>query len=91
MDTGAGLLKIDPEIDRLAKTIPTARTRAELVENVRALDAALMAGNYMIPLYYNPQDYVAYWPPVQRPDKTPLYGITVETWWMDRGITPKQD
>jgi len=37
----------------------------------------------MIPLYYNPTDYVAYWEPLKRPENTPLYGIVTETWWME--------
>lgn len=72
----------DPEIDRLSQNIATAATREELVGMVRALDARLMQGHYMIPLYYNPQDYVAYWPPVSRPATVPLYGLVIETWWM---------
>ncbi len=42
-----------------------------------------MAGSYMIPLYYNPQDYVAYWKPLAHPDTIPLYGTVMETWWMN--------
>ena len=78
----------DPEIDELAKSIPTAKTREELVQNTQKLDEKLQAGSYMIPLYYNPEDYVAYWKPLKRPEKTPLYGIVVETWWMDGANTP---
>lgn len=74
----------DPEIDKLSKSIATAKTRGELVEKVQTLDRKLMAGHYMIPLNYNPVDYVAYWPPVRRPDTTPLYGTVAETWWMDK-------
>ncbi|MBN8522167.1 MAG: ABC transporter substrate-binding protein [Alphaproteobacteria bacterium] len=73
----------DPVIDDLSKSIAKATTRAELVKTVQTLDQKLMAGSYMIPLYYNPYDFVTYWPPVQRPEKTPLYGTVIETWWMD--------
>lgn len=73
----------DKNIDLLSKSVATAKTRDELVGNVRALDKALMAGDYMIPLYYNPQDFVAYWKPLAHPDKMPLYGTVLETWWMN--------
>jgi ABC-type oligopeptide transport system substrate-binding subunit len=74
----------DPEIDELAKAIPTAETREELIEKTRAMDKKLQEGVYMVPLYYNPVDYVAYWDELERPEKTPLYGMVVETWWMDK-------
>ncbi len=73
----------DKNIDLLSKSIATAKTRDELVGKVRELDKALMAGSYMIPLYYNPQDFVAYWRPLAHPDKMPLYGTVLETWWMN--------
>lgn len=79
----------DPEIDSLSQNIATARSRDELVGMVRALDARLMAGQYMIPLYYNPKDYVAYWTPVKRPETVPLYGLVIETWWMDQAAENK--
>ncbi len=73
----------DKNIDLLSKSIATAKTREELVGKVQALDKALMAGTYMIPLYYNPVDYVAYWKPLAHPDIMPLYGTVLETWWMN--------
>ncbi len=74
----------DKNIDLLSKSIPSAKSREELVKNVRALDAALMAGQYMIPLYYNASDFVSYWRPLAHPAKMPLYGTVLETWWMER-------
>lgn len=78
----------DPEIDELAKSIPTAETRAELAAKTQKLDQKLLSGQYMIPLYYNPKDFVTYWKPLKRPKNTPLYGIVVETWWMDGDNAP---
>jgi len=78
----------DPGIDKLAKAIPTARTRQELAENTARLDDLLWQGQYLIPLYRNPTDFVAYWKTLKRPETTPLYGIVTETWWMDDTPTP---
>lgn len=72
----------DKNIDLLSKTVPSAKNREELVANVRALDSALMAGHYMVPLYYNSHDFVAYWEPLAHPETMPLYGTVLETWWM---------
>ncbi len=73
----------DKNIDSLSKSISSAKTREELVGKVQALDSALMAGSYMIPLYYNPKDFVAYWQPLAHPETMPLYGTVLETWWMN--------
>lgn len=81
----------DPEIDRLAGTIAATKTREELVSMVRELDSRLLAGHYMIPLFYPGVDYVAYWKPVERPVKTPLYGMVLETWWMKAAEPVNQD
>ncbi len=80
----------DEGIDELAKSIPTAKTRAELVEKTQELDKRLQEGHYLIPLYYNPKDFVAYWKPLKRPKTTPLYGIVTETWWIEPDITQKE-
>ncbi len=81
----------DSDIDNLAKAIPTAKTREELIQNTQKLDQTLWDQALMIPLYYNPQDYVAYWKPLKRPETTPLYGMVIETWWMDQGEADKKD
>jgi microcin C transport system substrate-binding protein len=72
----------DKNIDLLSQSIAKAASRQELVERVQALDMALLQGHYMIPLYMNPKDFVAYWPPVTPPPSAPLYGTVLETWWM---------
>ena len=78
----------DPAVDALARSIPEAESRSELEANVRALDRVLTHGHYMIPLYYKPVDYVAYWAnQVARPAETPLYGPVLETWWAPQGGT----
>ena len=59
-------------------------TYDELTAYAQALDRVLLAGNYMIPLYYRNADYVAYKARIKRPEATPLYGMVVETWWEDQ-------
>ena len=73
----------DPEIDALARTIPTAKTREDLVKLTQKLDQKLWDAALFVPLYYNNQDYVTYWSDLKRPEKTPLYGMVLETWWME--------
>lgn len=72
----------DATIDTRASSLATATSREELVTRARALDRAIMAGHYLIPLYYLGRDLVAYRPQIHRPAVTPIYGILPEqTWW----------
>ena len=81
----------EPEIDELAGSIAQAKTREELVSQIHKLDRALLNGHYMIPLYYSGVDYVSYWPPINRPQKVPLYGMVLESWWIDDVQNVNQD
>jgi peptide/nickel transport system substrate-binding protein len=66
-------------IDALLK----AETRDDFVSAVRALDRSLLSGEYVIPLFYLPRQWVAHWSDVKRPEKTPLYGYQLDTWWIE--------
>ncbi len=78
----------DPEIDTIAKAIPDAKTRAELISMTKKLDKMLQDGVYFVPLYYNPYDYVAYWNTLERPKTVPLYGVVIESWWASKKDAP---
>ena len=57
------------------------RPRTDFVSSVRALDRVLLSGDYVIPLFYMPKQWVAYWTRLKQPDTTPLFGYNVESWW----------
>jgi len=71
-------------VDALIEDITAARTREALTAAVRALDRVLLSGYYVVPLYYLPLDYVAYWARLARPERAPLYGVDLTTWWERR-------
>ena len=73
----------DPEIDELAAAVANTKQRSELVETMRALDTKLLDAHIMVPLFYTGNDKVAFWKPIAHPEKTPLYGMVMETWWAD--------
>ena len=76
--------------DFLAKSIPQVKTREELVTTTRALDRILTHEHYAIPLFFAGSDFVASWKPFRHPQKTPLYGNVIESWWYDEnGIEGK--
>jgi peptide/nickel transport system substrate-binding protein len=70
---------VDAMIDALLK----AESRDDFVSAVRALDRALLSGDYVIPLFYLPRQWVAHWSDLKRPEKTPLYGYQIDTWWIE--------
>jgi ABC-type oligopeptide transport system substrate-binding subunit len=75
----------DPAIDAMIAALIQARTREDLVAAARALDRLLMAGRYVVPLYYSPEDWLAWRSPLRIPDRLPLYVYSVETWWRAHG------
>jgi microcin C transport system substrate-binding protein len=70
-----------PAIDGIIKDILASQTREEFVAAVHALDRVLQWGYYCVPLAYRGADLFAIWPGIQFPQKLPLYGMVVESWW----------
>jgi peptide/nickel transport system substrate-binding protein len=65
----------------MIEALLAARTRADFVSAVRALDRVLISGLYVVPLYYLPEQWLARWPHIERPRQVSLYGLLPETWW----------
>jgi peptide/nickel transport system substrate-binding protein len=70
-----------PAIDAAIDAMLNARDKDGYVAAVRALDRLLMSGAYMVPLQHNTDQWLAYWSYLEHPDKTPLYGYQLPTWW----------
>ncbi len=70
---------VDATIEALLK----AEDRPGFVAAVRALDRLLLSGDYVIPLFYLPRQWVAHWSDLKRPATTPLYGYQIDTWWIE--------
>ena len=68
-------------VDAMIEALLEAKSRSNFISAVRALDRALLAGEYVIPLFHLPQQWVARWRQFSYPEKTPLYGFRVNTWW----------
>jgi len=58
---------------------------------VRALDRVLMSGDYVIPLFYLPKVWVAYWGHLKHPAVAPLNGLELDTWWTERPLSGSRD
>ena len=69
--------------DAMIDAMLAAKTETDFISAVRALDRVLLSGDYVVPLFYTPRQWVAYWARLKHPDKTPLFGYSVDTWWID--------
>jgi len=70
-----------PAVDAMIAAMLSTEALEPFVSSVRALDRALLSGDYVIPLYHLPRQWVAYWRHLGRPEKTSLFGYQVDTWW----------
>ena len=79
----------DPVIDALVDKALVARSRPELTTVCRALDRVLRAGRYWVPMWNNPDHWLAYWDIFQRPAQSPKFipstynSVVLGTWWYD--------
>ena len=75
----------DPVVDALIDRIADAPTRDDLIVAVRALDRVLLWGFYVIPLYYQDADLIAFWGDFRWvSDVEPVYGPVIQAWWLGR-------
>jgi peptide/nickel transport system substrate-binding protein len=70
-------------VDAMIEALLKAEDRDGFVSAVRALDRILLSGDYVIPLYHLPRQWVAHWNDLKRPDMTPLYGYQIDAWWLE--------
>ncbi len=73
-----------PVVDALIEKLISANNRDELTTAIHALDRVLLWGHYVVPLYHSNKDRIAYWNFFEYPDKIPLYGIVIESWWINK-------
>ena len=71
----------NPAADAMIQAMLAAKSEGDFVSAVRALDRVLLSGDYVIPLFFIPKQWVAYWTRLQHPEKTPLFGYNVDSWW----------
>jgi peptide/nickel transport system substrate-binding protein len=68
-------------LDAMIAELISAQNRSDVVSAVRALDRVLMSGFYTVPLFHPPDQWVARWTRIRRPELNSLSGYVPETWW----------
>ncbi|WP_105382253.1 extracellular solute-binding protein [Neorhizobium alkalisoli] len=74
----------DPDVDKLIESILSARSKEDFEAAVRAYDRLLISGHYLVPLYHIPEQWLARRSYISYPEKLPLYGYQLNTWWDKR-------
>lgn len=74
----------DPAIDAMIEKIGQADTYAEVVTAAKCLDRLLRAGRYWIPMWWNDEEWLAYWDMFARPETVPKFASGAPAiWWYD--------
>jgi peptide/nickel transport system substrate-binding protein len=73
----------DPAVDAMIEHMVKAQDREEFVTAVRAFDRVLLSGAYVVPLYHQPEQWVARWKYIKHPEETPIYGFQLPSWWRE--------
>jgi peptide/nickel transport system substrate-binding protein len=73
-----------PAVDAMIAALLAAREREDFVAAARALDRILMSGFYIVPLYYAPDQWIAYSTRLGHPERTPMFGVNINAWWSRR-------
>ena len=73
-----------PAVDALIGELLAAERREDFVSAVRALDRVLLSGDYVVPLFHVPAQWLAWHTRVAFPERFPLTGVDFDTWWAVR-------
>lgn len=69
--------------DAMIQAMLSAKTEPEFVSAVRALDRVLLSNDYAIPLFHVPKQWVAHWSRMKHPERIPVSGYAIDTWWIE--------
>lgn len=71
-------------VDRLIEIVVDAETREEMEAAVRAIDRIMRRKLFIVPTWYNPNYWVAYFDMYRHPDPLPPYSLgQLDFWWHD--------
>lgn len=74
-----------PAADAMIEAMLAATSKEDFVPAVRALDRVLLSGDYVIPMFHVPRQWIAHWARLKHPLETPVFGWTagIDCWWID--------
>ena len=82
----------NPAVDKLVDHIILAKDHDELVAATRALDRVLLWNHYLVPNWYRPDAWLAYWDKFRHPEHGPTRSDGFPAvWWVDTAAAAKVD
>ncbi len=73
-----------PAVDALIEIVAEATTRDEMAAAVRAIDRVMRRDLFIVPVWYNPTYWTAYYDMYRHPDELPPYALGyLDFWWYD--------
>lgn len=75
-----------PAVDAMIAALLKAEKRDDFVSAVRALDRVLLSGEFVVPLFHLPAQWMARWKTIRHPAATSLYGYLPEVWWREPSV-----
>ena len=83
-----------PAVDKLAKAVVDATSYDEMAAAVRAIDRIMRRALFVVPTWYKPDNWVAYYDMFEHPETLPPYAVGYLDWWWvnaDRAATLKAE
>lgn len=72
----------NPAADAMIAAMLAAKGSEDFVSAVHALDRVLLSGQYVIPLFHPPAQWIASWKRLAHPQAVALFGFNLDTWWV---------
>ena len=68
----------DAMIEQMLKAV----SREDFEAAVRAFDRVLLSGDFVVPLFHDPKQWIAASSKLGFPKRPPLFGVDLNTWWL---------
>ncbi|MEM8977122.1 MAG: extracellular solute-binding protein, partial [Pseudomonadota bacterium] len=73
-----------PAADAMIEHMLKAVSREDFEAAVRAFDRVLLSGDFVVPLFHDPKQWIAANSKLSFPKRTPLFGVDLNTWWLTK-------
>ncbi len=74
----------NPVVDALGKSLLEVETYDEMAAHIRAIDRIMRYDYFVVPVWYLPESWVAYYDMYERPDELPPFSTGwLDFWWIN--------
>ncbi|MEM9426656.1 MAG: extracellular solute-binding protein [Pseudomonadota bacterium] len=77
----------NPVVDALAESLLSVETYDEMAAHVRAIDRIMRYDYFMVPVWYLPESWVAYYDKYEYPENLPPFSLGfLDFWWINQDM-----